>query len=61
MGESVENKKTVNIQSLKKLVIERFPPSSMVRKIILREKDVITVNAFVQKAEIWLNLVDEEK
>ena len=53
--------KKVDIRTLKEFVRKKFSPSSVVRRIILQEKDIISINSFVAKSEIWLRLVDEEQ
>ena len=57
----VNEQRSLDIRPLKKLVSLKLPSSSMVRRIILREKDIISVDSFIQKAEIWLDLYDEEE
>jgi len=45
----------VNIRSLKAMIIE-FPNSAL-RDLILSDPDVLSVNEFILKTEIWLKLL----
>ena len=53
-------KNNVDIKPLKKFVSERFPTTSLLRKVILHEDDIISINSFIERVEVWLNLIDEE-
>jgi hypothetical protein len=52
--------KTVNITKLKDFVMENFPPESELRELILSEKDVMPVEDFLSKSELWFKLLRME-
>ena len=54
-------KATVNIRKLKALVAEQFPKDSLLKATILGEKDVLSVESLVSKAETWLILLRSTK
>jgi len=54
-------KRTIDLRLLKNFVSSELPPSSMLRRIILQEKDSISAMSFLEKMDIWLQLAREEK
>lgn len=54
------DKKTINIQSLKKYAIDKLPHNSILRNIIQSEKQHLTIPEFLAKTEIWLKLIESE-
>jgi hypothetical protein len=47
----------INIQPLKTLVLEKFPPNHPLRFVLLAERDVLEAREFLAKLETWLNLL----
>jgi hypothetical protein len=50
----------VNIESLKKWAYANLPASSMLRKVIILEKTVLTVEEFLAKMGVWMKLYCQE-
>ena len=53
--------KHVNISKLKTLVSRKFPEGSVLRDIILKEKDILTPEEYLAKVSIWLELETRER
>ena len=53
--------KTVNIQLLKQFAYEKLLTSSILRDILLSEKQHLPVSEFLVKTEIWLKLIESEE
>jgi hypothetical protein len=49
--------KNIDIRPLKVLVFEKFPQASLVRQVILAERDFLSIYEFLAKIETWLNLL----
>lgn len=60
-GMSNPAKNSVDIRALKALVLEKFPKDSLLKATILGEKDVLSVESLVSKAETWLILLRSTK
>ncbi|MGA2682047.1 MAG: hypothetical protein ABSF44_09640 [Candidatus Bathyarchaeia archaeon] len=54
-------KNKVDIRPLKLVVFEKFPLDSPLRATILGEKDVMSAEELVSKAETWLLLLRSAK
>jgi hypothetical protein len=48
---------SINIESIKALVIEKFPRNSALAAIIVEERDSLKIDEFLAKMEIWLKLL----
>lgn len=46
----------VNIQGIKKLAVEKLPPDSQLRQLILEEPDNLDIREFPIKVGLWLRL-----
>lgn len=49
--------KRVNIRHLKNFASKTLPRDSIVRDLLLSEKDVLDAQEFVGKMEIWIKLL----
>lgn len=58
---SPTSRKRIDLGRLKTFVIEKLPPDSIVRAIILEEGDSLTAQEFVTKVEVWLKLLRRDK
>lgn len=56
-----KQRKMVNIRSLKDFVTEELPSSSMLRRIVLQEKDSISARSFIVKMGMWIKVMREER
>jgi len=54
------SQKRIALTSLK-LLIEKFPPGSPLRDLILSEADSLNPQEFLAKADIWLKLLRRDK
>lgn len=61
MEKSMKQRKMVNIRSLKDFVTEELPSSSMLRRIVLQEKDSISARSFIVKMGMWIKVMREER
>ncbi len=52
--------KTVDIARLKVFAVEGLPKDSKLRELILTEKDMLNVEEFLAKMDVWLKLVKME-
>ena len=52
--------KKVNIKSLKEFAREKLPHSSLLKSVLITEKEHLTISEFLAKMEIWLKLLDKE-
>ena len=50
----------LEIKRLKEWSISHLPPSSTLRNVLLHEKDSISIEEFLIKIPIWLQLFDLE-
>ncbi len=46
------------IKSLKDLVLEKFPEGHPLRDVVLTEREALTPQEFVSKAEVWIALLN---
>ncbi len=51
-----DQRKKVNIRSLKMFAFQKFARNCALRDILLAERDLQNVNEFLTKMEIWLKL-----
>ena len=51
----------VNISKLKTLMKRKFPEGSVLRDLILKEKDILTYEEYLAKASIWLEIETRER
>ncbi len=52
--------RNVNIESLKKWVCVNLPTSSILRRVIILEKTVLTAEEFLVKMDVWMKLYSLE-
>ena len=50
----------VNLRELKEFVLTNLPKKSLLRDLILSEKEDVTANEFVVKLDMWLKLLRRE-
>lgn len=50
---------TVDIRQLKQYVLAHLPEDAPLFQILLNEKDELTLNEYMIKAEIWWKLLDK--
>jgi len=50
----------VNLRELKEFVLINLPKKSLLRDLILSEKEDVTANEFVVKIDMWLKLLRRE-
>lgn len=55
-----QNGKGVNILPLKEFAMENMKPYRISRNLILTETDVLSVDEFLVKIQVWLKVLDEE-
>jgi hypothetical protein len=55
------DKKTVNIKLLKTFASEKLSHNSILRSILLSEKERLTIPEFLAKTEIWIKLLRNEE
>jgi hypothetical protein len=48
---------TIKIVELKRFVRENFAPNSVLRDLILSERDEVSCDEFVVKVDVWLRLL----
>ena len=53
--------KRIDLSRLKAFVLEKLPPDSTLREVILTEADALTPQEFTIKAEMWLKLPRRDK
>ena len=58
---SSTSEKRIDLSSLKDFVIEKLPPDSIVRALILEEGGSLPAQEFVTKVEVWLKLLRRDK
>lgn len=55
---SITNSKTkVDVRRLKNFAFQKLPKDSELRDILLTERDLLNINEFLVKIEIWLKLL----
>ena len=54
-------KNRIDIRQLKSLVKNQFPEGSILRDIILKEKDILTYGEYLAKVPIWLDIETRER
>ena len=52
--------KQLNIHGLKRWAKDILPKTSQIRSILLLERELLTVEEFIAKMDIWLKLIDME-
>ena len=52
--------KQLDIQGLKRWAKDILPKTSQIRSILLLERELLTVEEFIAKMDIWLKLIDME-
>jgi hypothetical protein len=50
----------IDIIGLKRFASLKIPKSSMLRSLILAERDAIGVEEYAEKINVWLKLLDQE-
>ena len=53
-------KKTIDIKLIKKFAIEQLSYNSILRRILLSEKNNLTIPEFLVKIEMWLKILESE-
>lgn len=57
-GSSHHDNKPVDIKQLKQYVLEHLPETAPLYQVLLSEKDVLTMEEYAIKAEVWWRLID---
>jgi len=57
----MKRRNCVDIRKLKSFALEELPRSWTLRYILLSEKDILDVNEFLAKTEIWLKILKREE
>ena len=52
--------KIINIRSLKNFAFEKLPKSSILRELLLDEKEELWMEEFLAKLDLWLKLLRME-
>lgn len=50
----------VSTEGLRRFVLEKLPEKSVLREVILSEKEELTAEEFIAKMEVWLFLFNRE-
>ena len=53
-------RKQLDIHGLKRWARDTLPRTSQIRSILLLERELLTVEEFIAKMDIWLKLIDIE-
>jgi|TARA_B100000315_G_scaffold237350_1_gene254041 hypothetical protein len=56
----IQVSRRVNLRELKEFVLTNLPKKSLLRDLILSEKEDVTANEFVVKLDMWLKLLRRE-
>ena len=57
---NVEHSGHVDVHGMKLWATANLPKNSLLRGVLLLEKDVLTVDEFLAKMDIWLKLIELE-
>ena len=52
----MQRKALINISKLKEFAYNRLPRSSQLRDLIISEKEVLCIDEFLAKIEVWLKI-----
>ena len=58
---ALSGKRRIDMRPLKIFTTEKLPKDSIVRELISGERDTLTAQEFVIKAEMWLRLFGTDK
>jgi len=50
----------INIRSLKELAMRKLPKESVLREVILSDKDELGVEEYLAKVDVWFKLLRRE-
>jgi hypothetical protein len=50
----------VSTKGLRRFVLEKLPKKSVLREVVLSEKEELTAEEFIAKMEVWLVLLNHE-
>ncbi len=56
----IQVSRRINLKELKEFALTYLPKKSLLRDMILSEKEHITVNEFIVKIDMWLKLLRRE-
>ena len=57
---NVEHSEQIDIHGMKLWATANLPKNSHLRGVLLLEKDILTVDEFLAKMDIWLKLIELE-
>ena len=57
----MNSREKVDIRNIKLFAIEKLPRNWLLRDLILSEHDLLEVDEFIAKAEVWSKLLRKEK
>ena len=52
----MQRKALINISKLKEFAYKRLPRSSQLRDLIISEKELLCIDEFLAKIEVWLKI-----
>lgn len=62
LSEAIQQQKAyIDIRSLKTLATEILPSGSILREVLIREPDILSLHDFIAKLGTWLEILDAEE